>query len=52
MMFWNTAITVESAAKVMNKKNSAPQNRPWGMWLNTLGSVMKISGGPDVGLTP
>ena len=49
MMFWNTAITVENAAKDINMKNSVPQSLPPTMWLNTLGSVIKIRDGPAWG---
>ena len=48
-IFWNTAITVDMAAKDMNRKNSPPQILPPAMWLNTLGRVMKISDGPASG---
>ena len=51
-MFSNTAKTVEKAAKVRNKKNRLPQNRPSAMWLNTLGRVMKIRAGPLFTSTP
>ena len=52
MIFWNTAITVDSAAKDIKIKNNVPQNLPPAMWLNTLGSVMKIREGPEVGSMP
>ncbi len=52
MMFWNTAMTVDRAAKDMNTKNSAPHRRPRGMALNTLGRVMKIRLGPLSGWMP
>ena len=48
MMFWNTALMVEKAAKDMNRKNSVPQILPPAIWLNTLGKVMKIRDGPAV----
>ena len=48
MMFWNTAIMVEKAAKDINRKNSVPQILPPAIWLNTLGRVMKIKDGPDL----
>ena len=51
MIFWNTAIMVESAAKDMNRKNSAPQNLPPFMALNTLGRVTNTRPGPYPGLT-
>ena len=46
MMFSNTAMTVEIAAKLINTKNSVPQMRPKCIALKILGSVMKISPGP------
>ena len=46
-MFSNTASTVDSAAKVMNRKNNAPHTLPWVMLLNTLGRVTKIRLGPE-----
>ncbi|CDB62494.1 unknown [Clostridium clostridioforme CAG:132] len=48
MMFWNTAMMVEKAAKDINRKNSVPQILPPAIWLNTLGRVMKIRDGPAV----
>lgn len=45
-------MTVDSAAKDINTKNSAPHRRPPGMELNTLGRVMKIRFGPASGVTP
>ena len=48
MMFWNTAIMVEKAAKDINRKNSVPQILPPAIWLNTLGRVIKIRDGPDL----
>ena len=51
MRFSNTAMMVDSAAKLMNTKNSAPHSCPSGIWLNTLGSVMNTSDGPSPGLT-
>ena len=50
--FSNTAMTVEKLAKVMNRKNSVPHSRPPFILTNTLGRVMKISDGPESGLTP
>ncbi len=52
MMFSNTAMTVESAAKDKNKKNSIPQMRPPAIWLNIWGSVIKIREGPEPGSIP
>ena len=52
MMFSNTATTVDSAAKLMNRKNSVPHSCPTGIWLNTLGSVMNTRPGPLPGSTP
>ena len=45
-IFWNTAITVETAANDINRKNSVPTSLPPAILLNTLGSVTKISFGP------
>ena len=52
IIFWKIAITVESAAKDMNKKNNAPHNCPKNMWLNIFGNVTNISFGPCDGSTP
>ena len=52
MRFSNTAMTVESAAKLMNTKNSAPHTLPSGIWPNTTGSVANTSEGPESGVTP
>ena len=49
MMFSNTAMTVEKLAKVMNRKNSAPQSLPPAIFTNTLGRVTKIRLGPAAG---
>jgi len=46
-MFSKTAITVDAAAKIINKKNKAPQILPPAMELNTFGSVIKIRLGPE-----
>lgn len=46
MIFSNTAITVESEAKVINKKNNAPQILPPDIELNTGGKVSKIKAEP------
>ena len=51
-MFSNTASTVEKLAKIMNRKNSAPQKRPPAMLMKTGGSVWKIREGPLSGVTP
>lgn len=48
MMFWNTAMMVEKAAKDINRKNSVPQILPPAIWLNTLGRVINIRDGPDL----
>ena len=48
----NTAITVVSAAKLMNRKKSEPQSRPNGMLRNTFGSVTNMRPGPSPGFTP
>ena len=46
IMFSKTAITVEKAAKAINRKNNAPQILPPAIELNTLGRVMNIRLGP------
>ena len=51
-MFWNTAIIVDNAAKLMNRKNIAPQILLPGISLNTFGSVMNTRFGPLPGFTP
>ena len=51
-MFSNTAMTVDTAAKNRNTKNSPPHSRPIGMWLKMLGRVMKIKACPSPGDTP
>ena len=48
IMFSNTAITVESAANTINRKNSAPHQRPPGMWVKTLAIVSNSRLGPAV----
>ena len=48
IIFSNTAIIVEIAAKVRNRKNRLPHSLPSGMWLKIFGSVMKIRLGPEV----
>ena len=45
-IFWNTAITVDTAANDINRKNSDPTSLPPAILLNTFGSVTKISFGP------
>ena len=50
VMFSNTAITVDMAAKSMNRKNRVPQIRPPLIALNTLGRVMNSRFGPAVGI--
>lgn len=52
IMFWNTAIIVVRAAKVINRKNIAPQILPPAIWLNTLGRVTNTSPGPSPGSMP
>ena len=52
MIFSNTAITVENAAKDIKMKNRLPQSRPPAMEMNTFGRVMKIRLGPLSGLIP
>ena len=51
-IFSNTAITVEKLAKVMNRKNKAPQSLPPAILVNILGRVTNISDGPASGSTP
>ena len=51
MRFSKTAMMVESAAKLMNTKNSVPHSCPKGIWLNTLGRVTNTSEGPWSGAT-
>ena len=48
----NTAMTVESAAKLMNTKKSVPQTWPSHICSNTLGRVMNTRPGPESGATP
>ena len=45
-MFSNTASTVERLAKIINRKNSAPQKRPPAMLANTFGRVWNIREAP------
>ena len=52
MMFSNTAMTVDRAAKDRNTKNRAPHSRPRGISLKMLGRVMKIRDAPWLGATP
>ena len=49
MIFSKTAITVLKAAKDMKTKNSVPHTLPPFIFINTLGSVTKISDGPASG---
>ena len=51
-IFSNTAITVENAAKVMNRKKREPQSLPSGIELNMFGRVIKTRLSPLSGLTP
>ena len=51
-MFWNTARTVEIAAKLINKKNNVPQILPPGIFANTWGRVINNNEGPAPGLIP
>ena len=44
----NTAITVESEAKDINKKNKAPHICPPAIETNTLGKVIKIKTRPTI----
>ena len=52
MIFSNTAITVDIAAKDINRKKKKPQIRPPAMALNTFGRVIKIKLGPLPASTP
>ena len=52
IIFWNTAITVERAAKDINTNNNDHHSSPPAIWLNTFGRVIKIRDGPEVGSTP
>ena len=52
MMFSNTAMTVERAAKLMKMKNSVPHSWPPAMTLKMLGRVTKTRPGPEPGSTP
>lgn len=52
IIFSNTAIIVETAAKTINRKNKVPQILPPLIALNTFGSVTKIRLGPSPGSTP
>ena len=52
MIFSKTAMIVENAAKVINRKKNVPQILPPGIWIKTFGSVIKISSGPAPGLIP
>ena len=52
MIFSKTPITVDMAAKDINTKKREPHKRPSPIWLNILGSVMKIRLGPASGSTP
>ena len=51
MIFSNTAMTVDRAAKLMNRKKSAPKIRPPAIWLKMLGRVTNTSPGPSPGFT-
>ena len=52
IIFWKTAMTVESAANAINRKNSDPHSCPKNIWLKIFGSVTKMSFGPCDGSTP
>ena len=41
MIFWNTAMIVDNAANVINKKKNVPQTLPPAIALNTFGRVYK-----------
>ncbi len=51
-IFSQTAITVENAANVMNRKNMVPQIRPPSMELNTAAIVLNRSAGPSLTSRP
>lgn len=51
MIFSNTAITVESAAKLRKIKNIVPKKEPIGMFEKTFGRVSKTKLGPLPGFT-
>ena len=52
IIFSKTAITVDNAAKLINKKNKVPHNLPLGIELNMFGSVTNINPGPAPGFIP
>ena len=52
MIFSNTAIIVDSAAKVRNRKNSALHKNPPGICAKILGSVINTRLGPAPGSIP
>ena len=52
IIFWKMAMTVESAANAINRKNSAHHNCPKNIWLKIFGNVTKMSFGPCDGSTP
>ena len=52
LMFSKTAMTVDSAAKLMNRKNSVHHSWPKGIMSKTAGRVMKTRLGPAPGSTP
>jgi len=52
MRFSKTAMTVESAAKLMNRKNNEPHSWPSGICSKTLGNVTNTSAGPCPASTP
>ena len=51
-MFSNTAMTVVKQAKVIKRKNSAPQSRPPAMLMKMRGRVIKTRETPALGSTP
>lgn len=51
-IFWKTAMIVERAAKLINRKKKDPHMRLPGISLNTFGSVINTRFGPLSGLTP
>ncbi len=52
MIFSNTAIIVDKAAKLINTKNNVPQTWPNHISLKILGNVINTNPGPLPGLTP
>ena len=51
MIFSNTAMIVDKAAKLINTKNRVPKILPPAIWLKILGRVTNTSPGPSPGFT-